>query len=384
MLQLTEIVGQDAAVGRLQQMLQGSRMPHAFLLAGPAGVGRRTTATALASALLCSQPVTEPNAGRLVECDENFPLLRACGVCDDCRLMAAGSHPDFHPVYKELAQYHEDAAIRNRVMQELGIEVIRQFLIAPAGHAPTRGRAKVFLVLEAELMSTAAQNSLLKTLEEPPPNVTLILISRRPEQLLPTTRSRCATIRFGQLPKTFVVEKLLEAGVAKAEAEFWSVFTAGSAGRALNLAQRGMYEVKRELLQHLGALAAGTGAELADWAQKTTDALTASAVSEAKKQDGATMAATLARRQATGTLLELMASVYRDAIRLQAAAQTPLIHADQSPLVKTLAARFQPTELAEILEQLSRYEQLLWRNVNPKIIWDNVAITCKSAAPLKL
>jgi len=384
MLQLRDIVGQDEAVTRLQRTLKNERMPHAFLFAGPDGVGRQTTATALAATILCSQPVTDPTPERLPQLREDLPFLRACGECEDCRMVSAGAHPDFHVVRKELARFHGDAAVRDRVMQELGIEVIRQFLISPAWQAPSRGRAKVFLVLEAELMSNAAQNALLKTLEEPPTGVILILISRRPEQLLPTTRSRCATIRFGPLPKAFVVEKLLSAGVPMAEAEFWSSFTCGSVGRSLNLAAQGMYEVKCDLVRRLGELAAGKDSDLADWLQKTAEKLTTAVVNEAKKQDATAMAVTLARRQATGTLLELMASVYRDAIAVRAARNRPLIHADQPSIIEAVARRFHLTNLAEIVEQLSRYEQLLWRNVNPKVIWDNVVITCLSAAPLNL
>jgi DNA polymerase-3 subunit delta' len=112
-----QIHGQDSAIQRLGKTLTSQRQPHAFIFAGPAGVGRQTTATALAEALLCEDPPA-PAA--------------ACGRCVSCNMMQAGSHPDFQRVYKELAAYHDDPAVRNRVMQELGIEVIRRFLIAPA------------------------------------------------------------------------------------------------------------------------------------------------------------------------------------------------------------------------------------------------------------
>ena len=99
-------------------------------------------------------------------------------------MMAAGSHPDFQMVYKELAQYHDELSVRLRVMQDLGIDVIRSFLIYPAYRAGNRGRGKVFVVLEAELMSFPAQNALLKTLEEPPAGVRIILITSRPDSIV--------------------------------------------------------------------------------------------------------------------------------------------------------------------------------------------------------
>ena len=299
-------------------------------------------------------------------------------------MMAGGAHPDFYLIYKELAQYHDDAAVRDRVMQELSIEVIRSFLISPAYRSAARGRGKVFVVLEAELMSIPAQNALLKTLEEPPSGVTIILISQRPEQLLPTTLSRCATVRFGLLPREFVMGRLTEAGVGEEEAQFWSAFTAGALGKALRLAQEQMYEGKREILERLAGLESGGEGELGEYLAKRMDSLAQSAVDASKKQDGASLSKTLASRRAAGTILELIASALRDSLKLSTGAELPLVHADQAPAVRRLADRFQASQLAEILEQLGEYERLLWRNVNPKILWDNVAITCVSAASLRL
>jgi DNA polymerase-3 subunit delta' len=262
--------------------------------------------------------------------------------------------------------------------------VIRSFLIGPAARRATRSRGKVFVVLEAELMSPEAQNALLKTLEEPPPGVTIILICRHAAQLLPTTLSRCWLVRFGPLPYAFVRDRLVADGLEPAEADFWAGFTDGSLGRASRLADQGMYEVKRELLERLAGVEASGTAELADHLVKQTDRLAADAVAEARKRDGAALAKNLASRRAAGTMLELLASAFRDAMTRATGTARPLVHADQPPAIETLAKRFAPVQIAEILEQLSEYERLLWRNVNPKTVWDNVAITCASAAPLRL
>jgi len=405
MIELLDIIGQDEAIAQLQQAMNGKRMPHALLLVGPDGVGRRTTAEALAATLLCERPVTVRNetapkgqqkdqpdqpasprpAGRFQQLPEGFPLKQACGTCVDCKMVAAGTHGDFHLVYKELAQYHEDPKVRERVMQDLSIDVIRRFLIAPAGRVSSRGRGKVFIVLEADLMSDAAQNALLKTLEEPPPGVTIILVAERPEQLLPTTLSRCRMVRFGLLPQAFVKEELLERPLPAEQARFWASFTEGSVGRAIALAEAGMYPVKRELLDRLAGLGEGGDAELSELLSDTTEALADDAVKASRKADGTEMARTLATRQATGAMLELIASAFLDAMHLRcglASGESGLIHADQAQAVKALAQRFSPEQLAEIIQQLSHYEQLLWRNVNPKIVWDNVVITCASAAPV--
>ncbi len=373
LLNLSDIIGQGEAVSRLLANMSADRVPHAFLFAGPEGVGRQTTATALAAVLLCESPATDLMGRR-----------SACGACESCRMMKAGAHPDFQLVYKELARYHDDASVRSRVMQDLGIDVIRSFLIAPAGRSATRGRGKVFVVLEADLLSIAAQNSLLKTLEEPPAGVTIILVCLKPDQLLPTTRSRCSLIRFGPLPREFVTDRLAQAGIAPAEADFWAALTAGSLGRALELSQAGFYDVKRQVVEGLSRLSAGGDAKFAEALAKHTDTLAEAEVKRAKKDDDANLSKTLAARQATSAMLEIIAAAYRDALTCATGAQTALVHSDQSSAVRAIAGRFTPVELADILEQLSRYETLLWRNVNPKIVWDNVVITCASAAALNV
>jgi DNA polymerase-3 subunit delta' len=389
---LTDIVGQDLAVDRLARLMSGPRMPHALLFTGPDGVGRRTTALAVAQTLLCHSPVRRDARG--VDISQGPGLLggeapgepasiSACGHCEDCRLFEAGSHPDFQLVFKELARYHDDAQVRSRVMQEMGIEVVRSFLIAPAQRSASRGRGKVFVVLEAESMSTAAQNSLLKTLEEPPPGVTIILICEQPDQLLPTTLSRCGLVRFGLLPKPFVCERLGAEGVDADEAGFWAGYTSGSIGRSLELHRLGMYAIKRELLDRLGAMGPAGDGDLSDHLAKTSDSLAGQLVRRAKSETGGDLSKNLANRTAVGMMLELLASVWRDALTLATGADRPLVHADQPAVVEAIAGRMAATRLAAVVEQLSQLEQLLWRNVNPKTIWDNVAISLASARDLR-
>jgi len=358
-------------------MAASPRGPHAYIFAGPAGVGRETTALAFGRLLLCEQPVEQPNNGRFADLPDAFGLRQACGVCPSCASAAAGTNADLHLVYRQLARFHDDAKVRDRVMQQLGIDVVRQFLIDPAYRAPAGGRGKVFVVREAELLSIPSQNALLKTLEEPPPGVTIILTCTSAAELLATTRSRCQTLRFRPLPQAFVAGALVDAGVEDKQARFWAAMTAGSVGRALRLAEGELYEFKRELVSRLGALSGSQTAGLAELLVETTQR-------EAKKQIRADpgLAATLANRQAGQMLLELLASVFRDALAVAAGCDRPLVHADQADAVGALAERFTPPVLAEILTQLARCEQLLWRNVNAKLLWDNVAITCATAATL--
>ena len=383
MLSFLDIVGQDGAIARLQRMVNAGRMAHGLLFAGPAGVGRRTTALALTQVLLCENPQTKPNAGRFRELDADFPLRLACGRCPGCRMLAADSHPDCHLIRKELARYHDDREVRDSVMQELSIHVIRSFLIERAAFTPARRRGKVFVVLEVELLSTEAQNALLKTLEEPPAGVTIILICRRRDELLPTTLSRCVTVDFRGLPTDFIRFQLVAQGVAEEHARFWSAYADGSLGRAIRLAGQGLYPTKREIVDRLAALPAEGDAELGEYLHKTAEGL-AAAVADANKADGAELSKNLACRQATGELLELIASAYRDALTISTGAARPLVHADQREAVAALAGRFSAVELAEIIEQFSEYEQAIWRNANPRLVWHNAVITAASALPLRL
>ena len=261
-------------------------------------------------------------------------------------------------------------------MQNLGIGVIKHFLLEGAYLAPSRHRGKVFVIREAELMTPAAQNALLKTLEEPPPNVTIILICRRSEQMLPTTISRCHAVRFGPLPLNFVTERLVREDVAEEEALFWASFTEGSLGRSLSLAAGDIYQIKCQMLDELSAMGSGGDAALGERLHKITESLAVDAIKTAKSADGAELAKTLATRRATGTMLELIASAFRDAISLSTGTGRPLVNADQRHAVEAIAGKHSTRQLAGAIEQLSNYEQLLWRNVSPKIVWDNVVLTC--------
>jgi len=376
MVKLLDIVGQDAAVAMLQKRMTSGRMGHALMFAGPHGVGRRTTAIALAGALLCGNPQTSANNGEFADLPDDFELTDSCGQCGDCKTLAAGTHPDLEVISKELAAYHPDPKVRDRKMQNLGIGVIKEFLVKGAYLAPSRGRGKVFIVREAELMTPAAQNALLKTLEEPPPGVTIILLCKRSKQMLPTTISRCHLVQFGPLPPEFVTEQLVRAEIPADQAAFWAAFTDGSVGRSLTLAQSEMYPVKCDIISELAAMGPGGDAGLGERLQKITDTQAVGAVKAAKSRDKAELSKSLATRQATGTMLELIAAAFRDAISLASGSDRPLVNSDQTGAIEKLAARKPIRQLAGVIEQLSEYEQLLWRNVNSKIVWDNVVLTC--------
>jgi hypothetical protein len=265
----------------------------------------------------------------------------------------------------------------------------------------------VFVVRESELMSEPAQNALLKTLEEPPDGVTIILLCEHPQQLLPTTLSRCWPVRFGPLPRQFIMDRLLAAGVDPDQAGFWSGFVEGSVGRALRLATPALYKLKCEIISALASMGETGDSALGERLAKTCDNLADAAVKATHDASGADLSKELAKRQAAGMILPLIASAYRDAmcgmgvssgmgVPPMSVAAVPaarpgvrtdarpgrgaeLINADQPQSIAAIARRFSPEQLAAILEHLSQYEELLWRNVSAKTVWDNVVITCATA-----
>lgn len=165
---------------QLQQRRASGRLPHALLLTGPAGLGKVVFAHRLAQGLLCESPDTEGNA---------------CGDCRACHLFQAGSHPDYTVIHPEEEHKSTEDNSSKKKSKVIKIDQIRDFC-AFLGYTSQYGGYKIVLLEPADRLHINAANSLLKTLEEPPGNSLLLLVTAQPARLPATVRSRCQVIRF--------------------------------------------------------------------------------------------------------------------------------------------------------------------------------------------
>lgn len=172
-----DVVGQEHIERTLKNALEQEKVSHAYLFCGPRGTGKTTMARILAKALLC----------------EKAPTIEPDGTCEECQAIAAGTHPDV---------YELDAASRT------GVENVREEIINRVHYAPTRGSYKIYIIDEVHMLSTAAFNALLKTLEEPPTHVVFILCTTDPQKVPDTIHSRCQRFDFHRLSVDEIVARL--------------------------------------------------------------------------------------------------------------------------------------------------------------------------------
>lgn len=275
-ISLNSILGQARAVATLRAAIASGRIHHAWIFTGPVGVGKRTAAEAFAAAIL--DPTTQPNLAGEYEPDPDSPTQR---------LLATGRHPDLHIITKELARFADEKKIREQKLITIAKAVIDEHLLTPIALAPTLKAgglaSKVFIVDEAELLDRSrtnapVQNSLLKTLEEPPAGAVIILVTSAEEMLLPTIRSRCQRVVFSELTLGDMELWLGQSGLeVAAEQRAWLLdFARGSPGRATLAANGPMFEWSRTLEPMLASadrarLTPTLGATMAklieDWAQ---------------------------------------------------------------------------------------------------------------------
>lgn len=209
-----DVIGHRRLVALLSQSISRDTLPPSLILSGPDGVGKRLIAIAASQALNCP----EAAAGD------------ACGVCPVCTRIARGVHPDVPVIVPG-----DNGSIK--------IEQVRD-VVDRAAYRPFEGRRRVVIIDDADAMVPAAQNALLKTLEEPPAASAFMLVTSHPDLLLPTVRSRCPQLRFRALSADEVADALVRQGRTDKEAHAIAASAGGSVAQALEASGGGLVEAR--------------------------------------------------------------------------------------------------------------------------------------------
>lgn len=203
MLSFEDFSGQSAHIAQLHADFAHHTFVHAYLLCGPRGTGKKSVARLCAMAAVCRGEGGRP-----------------CGVCGPCRRVMSDTHPDLHTIVPEKGK------------QSIGVDVLREVL-AQVSTRSFEDTTKVLLFPEAERMTPAAQNCLLKTLEEPPQETVFFLITDQPGAMLPTIVSRCRVIRFHPLSEQDCEKRLIALGQSPLDAKRRARMAEGCVGQAL-------------------------------------------------------------------------------------------------------------------------------------------------------
>jgi DNA polymerase-3 subunit delta' len=333
------IVGHEWAIEFLRRSIAGGRVAHAYLLSGPTGVGKTLLALRIAQALNCETGGPDP-----------------CLVCRACKRIERGNYPDVRVsgmAVQALGLKPEDAARQ----KELKIDTVREWQ-SDITLRPYEGRRRVFILNDAEKLSDAAANAMLKTLEEPPPYATLLLVANTAGDLLPTVVSRCQPLKLRPVPRGQVATALRErCGLAAADADLLAAWSAGRVGWALRMVDApedlAARQAQLDTLVSLSSQPRGAGFR---WAEE-----------RAKEYRGGEQAAVFAA-------LELWQSWWRDVMLTAAGCSEEVVHIDRRDELARAAARYRLADIRAFLARLASAAQHLRENVNPQLALENVVL----------
>ena len=335
-MSLRDVIGHRRLTTLISGAIERESLPPTLLFAGPSGVGKWRVAVAAAQALNCLEPVRGLSG---------MPL-DACGRCRSCDRIARGVHVDINALEPD-----DRASIK--------IDFVRDVL-GRTGFRPFEGKRRVVLIREADTLEAAAQNALLKNLEEPPPGTVFILTTAVPGVLLPTVRSRCMRLRFGRLTAAEVSLALVrDHGQSERDSSEAAPLADGSIGQALALTDLdigGLRDLAMRLLQQTAGRAD---------TQTRLQAATSVVAGLSKKEERADFAA----------VLRLAASMLRDIEALNSGADqrvlaNPLLTGDLS----TLARAFAGDRAREAFGAVDRALTALGRNAGTKVVAEWLAV----------
>ena len=355
-----DIVGHRHIAALLSRSIASGSLPPSVMFGGPEGVGKRRVAEAVAQALNCTSPALGPaKAGhhrnslnaftQSVDGVRPWPDLEidGCGKCPACTRIARGIYPDVLTIAPG-----ETGSIK--------IEAVRD-AIDRAVFRPFEGKRRVTIIDDADALVAAAQNALLKTLEEPPPSSVFILVTARPDSLLPTVRSRCSQIRFPRLTSAEVAD-VLERDHKYPRREALAVAAAadGSVGRALNVQAGDFADARTDAEQLLRAARARSDARAR--VNRAKDLIKGGGPASSE-------------REYLGARLQALSSLVRDLGLLRSGADVRLLaNVDLRAELDALAKSFDSERALDVFAAIDRAQEALDGNVSPKVVADWLAL----------
>lgn len=322
-MNFSQIIGHGLQLAPLRAALAKRRLHHAYLFVGPEGVGKRSIAFALAQAVHCASGA------------EN-----GCERCNSCLQIKNSNHPDVRVVG------------RLEGKKEITIHQVRE-IERELRYRSFGGGRKIAVVDPAGAMNGAAQNALLKTLEEPPENSLLILIAPNAAELLPTVRSRCLRVSFAPLSRAQVAGYLqANSGSSEAEAQGIAAMSMGSIGTALSLKDEGWMEKRRKWCAVIGDLGGGNFRAALQGA-------------EALAPD----------REEVLEFLRWAESWYRDLL-VHGVTREPerIVNVDLLPQLERQAQRFGSARAARILDEIPAAVAAIQRNLNRRFVLEKLLL----------
>jgi DNA polymerase III subunit delta' len=303
------ILGQESCIAVLGRSLATGKIAHAYLFDGTEGCGKKKTALAFIEAVFCGQST-------------------ACGHCPSCRRIASMQHPDLHLVEPDGAY--------------IKIDQIRE-LQRDLAFRPFEAPKKACIIDVVDRLNPAAGNALLKTLEEPPGNALLILITANPDSVLPTILSRCQRLHFAALPEATIATLLRENGTEPESARIVAALAGGSMRKAMEIGEETAIHERKSFLERICSLS-------------LDDITSLFAIAEELAGD----------KENALELLELLTAFLRDALLLHAGS-TEVVNADLLPLLERQASGFSGERIMERISYVSEARRAISSNVNLRL-----------------
>lgn len=313
-----DILGHDRNIEVLRRSLRNGKTAHSYLFEGVSGCGRKRSALALIQALFCTALPDD-----------------ACGACPSCRKIAGGNHPDIHMI------------VPLPDKRDISVDQLRE-LQHDLALRPYEAPRKACIIDPAERMSVGAANSLLKTLEEPPGNALIILLTENAGMLLSTVRSRCQLIRFAPLSPEHLQTLLERGGMAPDAAALIAPMSGGSLQKAMELDNEALVARRETVLSKVSQINISNIATVFNAAEELSG-----------------------NRDATLELLDMLLSFYRDAVHL-GAGSGEIVNLSVRPALESIATRRSFPRNLELLEQIYETRRAVQRNANPKLALDHL------------